>query len=461
MQFQHHYIFLNRVVFLKDVFVITSYSIHYTKLYDIANCGNAGTYTGRINNSGELVVSKNDGTIAKIYGKPTTQDVVEAKGRIAEGNDADRAFQAQFCGALCRGMIDVNATNAKVQNWGDINSFFTKNTYNKYVWFFHQSAISYDRKCYAFAYDDTWDQSSTIVTSIPSKAKITVGGFYERSTVGKLASITVTPSTKTISKGVTQAFVATGKDANNNTVSISPTWTTTGGTINNYGQFSSEATGTFTITATVDNIKGTASVTVNNNESNESSCIRTTQSGDFTVAVSADKSNPTFTFIPGVNGKGSPLCLFFYTTDNVPNWEQIGANAVTPNVPFRITAGENQTVHYYYVYSLSGGGEQNSMASNDTYKVGSCMVSETPNLLATNSISAFPNPFRNNLTINFESGLYNQLSIVNISGITVLKSNISGSQNNIQLNTDKFNSGIYFIKLAGNEVSDVLQVIKH
>src|ERR1019366_1590839 len=42
--------------------------------------------------------------------------------------------------------------------------------------------------------------------------------------VGALATITVSPSTSTLSTGGTQQFTAVGKDANGNTVVIVPAW---------------------------------------------------------------------------------------------------------------------------------------------------------------------------------------------------------------------------------------------
>jgi len=88
-------------------------------------------------------------------------------------------------------------------------------------------------------------------------------------TVGPLASITVSPSTTSLSAGGTQAFTAVGHDASNNVVAITPAWTVVagGGTIDpSTGMFTAgTVAGTFTntVTATSGAISGTASVTVN------------------------------------------------------------------------------------------------------------------------------------------------------------------------------------------------------
>ncbi len=78
-----------------------------------------------------------------------------------------------------------------------------------------------------------------------------------------LTSITVSPSSATVSMGDDQQFTATGYDQNNQPMTITPTWSTTGGgTIDGTGLFSSSALGTFTITAQQDGVPGTASLTV-------------------------------------------------------------------------------------------------------------------------------------------------------------------------------------------------------
>lgn len=82
-----------------------------------------------------------------------------------------------------------------------------------------------------------------------------------------LATITVSPSSPTLTAGSTQQFTAVGKDANGNVVSITPTWTVEagGGTVDNNGLFTAGSTaGTFTNTvkATSGGVSGTTTVTV-------------------------------------------------------------------------------------------------------------------------------------------------------------------------------------------------------
>lgn len=152
----------------------------YTGRTMICDQGERGIWTGTI--SGGVLTMTSDyagGTTAKIYSKPTTQAIIEGKDALAEGNDADKALQAQFCGAMSRGVVQL--LDNQLQDWGNGNEYFKDrgyNVYNKYVWFFHQTDVSYNGKAYGFAYDDTFDQSSTLVTSIPREVKISIGGFY-------------------------------------------------------------------------------------------------------------------------------------------------------------------------------------------------------------------------------------------------------------------------------------------
>ena len=87
-------------------------------------------------------------------------------------------------------------------------------------------------------------------------------------TPGPLATIAVTPNPQTLAISAIQPFVATGRDAGGNLVSITPTWSVTasGGSINTSSGLFTAGTvaGTFanTVRATSGSIFGTATVTV-------------------------------------------------------------------------------------------------------------------------------------------------------------------------------------------------------
>lgn len=142
-----------------------------------ADMGQLGKWRGGVSGNVFTMTRESDGAVAKIATKPSTTDVIEGAGAFATGSSVDLALQAMFCGAVNRGVIDLTVPSGQLQNWGDTNKFFCTDTFNPYVKFFHQKELSYDGYTYAFAYDDTFDQSSTCATSNPDHCVVTIGGF--------------------------------------------------------------------------------------------------------------------------------------------------------------------------------------------------------------------------------------------------------------------------------------------
>ncbi|MCQ2334767.1 MAG: beta-1,3-glucanase family protein [Paludibacteraceae bacterium] len=144
-----------------------------------ARMGEIGVWYGRVEN-GIFVMHHEGGAEVAYISRPTTNDVIEGAGTFAIGSVDDKRVQAQFCGAMNRGMIDCGAADNVEQNWGDTERFFTTNTYNEYVKFFHRADISLGKYTYAFCYDDTFDQSSTCATSHPASVTLTIGGYSDQ-----------------------------------------------------------------------------------------------------------------------------------------------------------------------------------------------------------------------------------------------------------------------------------------
>ncbi|MDD6227812.1 MAG: beta-1,3-glucanase family protein [Bacteroidales bacterium] len=155
--------------------------------YNDANIrmGVLGRWTGRV--SGDVFTLTcvegsyfNVGTVAKIYTKPSTNDAIEGAGAFASGNEQDKAVQAMFCAAFNRAMIRCTTD---VQDWnpeGPTAPFSGGSDYpcNEYVKFFHQTDISTSGgRTYAFAYDDTFEQSATCYSVNPERVTVTIGGF--------------------------------------------------------------------------------------------------------------------------------------------------------------------------------------------------------------------------------------------------------------------------------------------
>lgn len=190
------------------------------------NMGVLGRWEGRVNGDTFVLTCKegtywNVGEQAHIYGKPTTEDAIEGAGQFANGqalDDRQRAIdltvQAMFCAAFNRGQF---RTQTGVQNWDPENGIrpFTGGAAfpcNEYVKFFHNTDITVaDGRTYAFAYDDTFDQSATCYSTAPYKATVTIGGFVNGGGTGPEGS--VNPPTPSVPSGNVPAAPAPDKDA--------------------------------------------------------------------------------------------------------------------------------------------------------------------------------------------------------------------------------------------------------
>lgn len=112
-----------------------------------------------------------------------------------------------------------------------------------------------------------------------------------------------------------------------------------------------------------------------NIEINEApSCSGDAPNGDYSYVFSDDAENPTITFIPSTNGVGNSTCILYYKINSSSGFT--GYN-VTPNSPFQLNAAAGANITFYYTYNFPGEGERNNSESPLTYKVGTCVVSET------------------------------------------------------------------------------------
>lgn len=149
--------------------------------------GLLGRWTGTVQGDNFVLTHSDDrywplGAVATIPGRPTTTDVIEGAGVFARGSDTDKTVQAMFCAAFNRGMFRATT---ELQDWnpdGPVKAFSGGTEYpcNEYVKFFHDPSITAsDGRTYAFAYDDTYDQSATCYCHLPTRATITIGGFAD------------------------------------------------------------------------------------------------------------------------------------------------------------------------------------------------------------------------------------------------------------------------------------------
>jgi hypothetical protein len=154
-----------------------------------------------------------------------------------------------------------------------------------------------------------------------------------------LSRINVTPDTAMLNTGQTRQFTATGYDANNNQLGISPIWTVsgTGAAISTTGLFSSTAAGTYVITATANGVSDTSVVQVR--QAPVLTTITITPADTITVPLGAtqqftakgyDQYDSLITVTPTwtVTGAGNVISnTGIFTAGNTPGTYTIAATA--------------------------------------------------------------------------------------------------------------------------------------
>jgi len=132
---------------------------------------------------------------------------------------------------------------------------------------------------------------------------------------GGLATITLSPTAATLSFSGTRQFTAVGRDAGNNVVAITPTWSVvaSGGTISSGGLFTAgSVAGTFTNTvrATSGSIFGSATVSVSSGAGQ--SAVNLRSAGNYVILAMSAISNVPTSAITGDLGL-SPAAASFIT----------------------------------------------------------------------------------------------------------------------------------------------------
>jgi hypothetical protein len=147
------------------------------KLEDLVFTNDQGTFTGRVQTSGEFLFhAEGSGDSYWIHRKPTTAEVLLGNGALndASGAVSDPAvhrqlqIQAQLCAALNRHVAETP------EKWADAASYYPQGeASNTYSAFWHERSIN--RLSYGFAYDDVWQASSSLHHKAPTTATITIG----------------------------------------------------------------------------------------------------------------------------------------------------------------------------------------------------------------------------------------------------------------------------------------------
>jgi hypothetical protein len=187
--------------------------------------------------------------------------------------------------------------------------------------------------------------------------------------------------------------------------------------------------------------------------------------GDFSVEISADGTNPSLTFVPTVNGTGSALCLLFYGTSASGPYP---ANSVTPNVPFQINANAGETVYFYYTYNLASGGENNNSANKNSFVVGSCESTLKSASIATTvhenlgEVKMYPNPVKDNLMVDLgDKNSYKNLQLIDYSGKVIYTQSIENGVSKLPISMKAYENGIYILMLSSNNAVKTFKVLKN
>ena len=102
-----------------------------------------------------------------VAGKPTTQDILEGKGVLANGNSTELAIEAQLCAALNRHIMNDPT------KWATPSAWYSASPANWYAKFWHDHSVG--GLAYGFAYDDVGDQSATIMAPTPEHMVFGIG----------------------------------------------------------------------------------------------------------------------------------------------------------------------------------------------------------------------------------------------------------------------------------------------
>ena len=187
----------------------------------------------------------------------------------------------------------------------------------------------------------------------------------------------------------------------------------------------------------------------------QGSCTITNCYQDYTAEViSSDAGNTTINFIPSKDGNGNSTCLLYY--GNAATGVYPG-NKATPNVPFKISNITNgQTVYFYYTYSLSSGGEQNTSGCRQSFTVGSCGAATAVVDVHDVDVTLYPSPVEDILKIKVD----NDSQVTKAVVFNSFGSKIMEERNALELNMGGLTPGLYIVQLTVDNRMVVKKVIK-
>lgn len=195
------------------------------------------------------------------------------------------------------------------------------------------------------------------------------------------------------------------------------------------------------------------SLTVTDNEGSTSnaSVIITVKKGtitiepcfkDYTVTVVSETAeNTTITFVPAKTGNGTPTCLLYYGTSETGAYP---GNIAVANVPFKLmNVTKGKKVYFYYTYSLSSGGEQNTSSCKQSFVVGGAPTA-VDDVIDDYNLRLYPSPVNNILKVSCNNGAtVEKITIFNSLGSKMLE-----EMNGSQIDMSSLSTGLYIVNVT-------------
>ncbi|MDT0303629.1 beta-1,3-glucanase family protein [Streptomonospora wellingtoniae] len=135
---------------------------------DLKVTTNAGTFTGRVDGSGQLAF---DGDVAPIA-RPSTRDVFFCDGALAAPNDGITGPVAAILGAAFNRATLLDTADHPVS---EASAFYNADIHNKYAAVFHEATE--DGRAYGFAFDDVSGFASYIQDHAPASFEVSLTPF--------------------------------------------------------------------------------------------------------------------------------------------------------------------------------------------------------------------------------------------------------------------------------------------
>ena len=102
--------------------------------------------------------------------------------------------------------------------------------------------------------------------------------------------------------------------------------------------------------------------------------------------------------------------------------------------------------------------------NNDDYLLNDTLTANIENTMILEKVNVYPNPFSDRLTITINSMQADQIhiSLTSVAGIKVydVEKELLAGNNSYNINDLKLAPSVYYLKIQGNTINQVIRVIK-